>query len=84
MNVVIDVTEIGVREILMVNDPFYFFFFFISILSLKIENLSRLNEKKMKWIERKTRVVLQFRSRSCVPFFLSLSSSDSLEMTERF
>lgn len=37
MNVVIDVTEIGVREILMVNDPFYFFFFFISILSLKIE-----------------------------------------------
>lgn len=43
MNVVIDVTEIGVREILMVNDPFYFFF--ISILSLKIENLSRLNEE---------------------------------------
>lgn len=43
MNVVIDVTEIDVREILMVNDPFYFFF--ISILSLKIENLSRLNEE---------------------------------------
>lgn len=43
MNVVIDVTEIDVREILMVNDPFYFFFFFISIL--KIENLSRLNEE---------------------------------------